>query len=621
MRGRIVVVNFGTEDLKRTKAALSEEQFEVVPAATPTDALKALDRGTVAGLVLPTVLQGMDAERLAAVARHHNSNLLLVFGCSSRIEEDYLKSRFKPPLACLQLPWDRQALSFAVRSGTDQSSGKFSRDNTAVRQSGETLSGNLSQRPFGSLVVELLELGSTGSLALANAAVRKTIYFVEGVPTYAESNLLGENLGRFLVQRGVITDSDLARARSVQLAEGIKQGEALVKIGALSHAQLFELLRQQIEEKIVNCFALDNATFAFEASDEFLGQKLRFELNPLSILIQGFDRFQDNDAVKARRDQADTIHIAMGDPKAGMWRFTPTALPKQFSDWLQQRLSLADIMTATGWTAGRVSAVVTAVVDAGMCRVVGASSPAETTVVPTGQQPAGEDPAVFDSGVYRRVDVIMRMYLRYQSGSYYDVLDVPRKATTARIEQAHHALLERFGERDFNRGVPQYARAKVREIVEKIRAAGDVLLDKDRRKAYDSALDRPSDAAHTDRLIEAEVRHVLGLDLLSEKDFSEAEKCFKQASELNPDEPTYQLYLGWASYRTAQPGSLERVEAVELVSSAVDLNPLIDMGYHFLGMIHLEEDQVDEAREQFEIALHFNPDNEAAKTALESLDP
>ncbi len=619
MRGRIVVVNFGSEDLKRTKAALSEEQFEVVPAATPTEALKALDRGVVAGLVLPTILQGMDAERLAAIARHHNHNLLLVFGCTSRIEEDYLKSRFKPPLACLQLPWDRQALSFAVRSGTDQSAAKFSRDSTAVRDSGETHTGNTSDRPFGTLLVELLEAGSTGMLSLANAAVRKTVYFVEGVPTYAESNLLGENLGRFLVQRGVITDSDLARARSVQLAEGIKQGEALVKIGALSHAQLFELLRQQIEEKIVNCFALDHATFEFKESDDFLGQKLRFELNPLSILIQGFDRFQDSEAVKARREQASTIHIAMGDPKAGMWRFTPTALPKQFSDWLQNRLSLADIMTATGWTAGRVSAVITAVVDAGMCRVVGSSSPAETTIVPSGQEPS-QNPAVFDSGVYRRLDVIMRMYLQYQSGSYYDVLDVPRKASATRIQQSHQALLERFAEPDFNRGIPQYARAKVREIVEKIRAAGDVLLDVERRKAYDNALDRPGDATQTDRLIEAEVRHVLGLDLLTEKDFAEAEKCFKQAFELNPDEPTYQLYLGWAAYQSAQPGSLERVEAVELVSSAVDLNPLIDMGYHFLGMIHLEEDQIDEAREQFEIALHFNPDNEAAKTALDSLD-
>ena len=171
MRGRIVVVNFGSEDLKRTKAALSEEQFEVVPAATPTEALKALDRGVVAGLVLPTILQGMDAERLAAIARHHNHNLLLVFGCTSRIEEDYLKSRFKPPLACLQLPWDRQALSFAVRSGTDQSAAKFSRDSTAVRDSGETHTGNTSDRPFGTLLVELLEAGSTGMLSLANAAV------------------------------------------------------------------------------------------------------------------------------------------------------------------------------------------------------------------------------------------------------------------------------------------------------------------------------------------------------------------------------------------------------------------------------------------------------------------
>ena len=634
-QGRVVLVGFQKNELRRATAALGEEGFEVAHAPEPAEALTLCEDGGITAIVLPTLMTGVPGEHLAATVRHHYEHVVVVFGCHSRLEESYLKSRFAPPLVCLQLPWDKQALLFALRSGVDQAKVEaFGREDTAVREGGPSFKGNLADKSVGKVLVELLDRSVTGTLVVENAAIQKTIYLHNGVPTYAESNLLSENLGRFLIQRGVITDSDLARARSVQLAENIKQGEALVRIGALSHAQLFELLRQQIEEKIVNCFALDSAKYVFERDRDFLAKKIRFELNPLSILIQGHDRFQNQEVVRHRRDRAEELVLKMSDPQAPMWQFAASALPTQFADWIQRRTSLADIMTATGWTAGRISAITSAVTEAGMCRL---TKPRETDVdierpAPSSDRDQGlesrrpaqihrqETPQEhFDSGVYRRVDRIMKLYLSMQSGSYYEVLDIPRDASRKAIEAARDNLLLRYSEPGFNRGVPRYARVKIREIVEKVRSAGEVLLDPDRRRSYDIALDRPDDARQTDRLIEAEVQHVLGLDHLRERDFHSANEYFARAAELNPDEPTYLLYSGWAGYQGAPPGSQEREEAKDKVTLAIDLNPLIDVGYFFLGSICLDEGDPEGAMEQFEMALHFNPDNEEARSALRSL--
>ena len=635
IKGRVVLVGFQKDQLRRATAALSDEGFEVAHAPDAAKALTLCEEEGLLAVVLPSLATGTHGEHLAAVIRHHLQHVVIVFGCHSYLEESYLKSRFAPPVVCLQLPWDKQALMFAVRSGVDQAQIEaFGREDTAVREGGPSYKGNFRDKPIGRVLVELLDRSATGILVIENATVQKTVYLHDGIPTYAESNLLSENLGRFLVQRGVITDSDLARARAVQLSENIKQGEALVKIGALSHAQLFELLRQQIEEKIVNCFALDAASYVFEADRDFLAKKLRFELNPLSILIQGNDRFQSQDIVRNRRDRAEQLVLSMCDPQAPMWQFAASALPAQFADWIQRRASLADIMTTTGWTASRVSAISSALCDAGMCRLTRrrrtdtslekpsvASSSAETRPgsgeVGSRRQETPQE--TFDSGVYRRVDRIMKLYLSMQAGTYYEVLDVPRNATNETIKEARDSLMKRYAEDEFNRGVPRYARVKVREVVEKIRVAGDVLLDSSRRRSYDAALDRPSDANQTDQLIEAEVQHILGLDHLRERDFHSANEYFSRAADLNPDEPTYLLYSGWAGYQGAPPSSKERLEAKDKVTLAIDLNPLIDVGYFFLGSIYLDEGEPEAAIEQFETALHFNPENEEARAALASL--
>src|SRR5690606_41164005 len=68
-------------------------------------------------------------------------------------------------------------------------------------------------------------------------------------PTRRSSDL---NFGQFLLRRDVITEVEYQWARRLQEQEGVRQGEALVKIGVLSRRALYRLLRAQIRQKIVN---------------------------------------------------------------------------------------------------------------------------------------------------------------------------------------------------------------------------------------------------------------------------------------------------------------------------------------------------------------------------------
>src|SRR5690606_12118325 len=109
--------------------------------------------------------------------------------------------------------------------------------------------------PFGLIGVfsQLATARATGRLELDREnGVWRHIYFIDGRPVYAASELLSENFGQILLRRGVITEVEYQWARRLQEQEGVRQGEALVKIGVLSRRALYRLLRAQIRQKIVN---------------------------------------------------------------------------------------------------------------------------------------------------------------------------------------------------------------------------------------------------------------------------------------------------------------------------------------------------------------------------------
>ncbi len=75
------------------------------------------------------------------------------------------------------------------------------------------------------------------------------------------------------------------------------------------------------------------------------------------------------------------------------------------------------------------------------------------------------------------------------SYTYYDYLEVPPGAPTARIEAAYMQVLERFGY-----GITESGQ-DLSNLVRLIHAAYDVLSDPDARRRYDAQLEREAAAA------------------------------------------------------------------------------------------------------------------------------
>ena len=104
----------------------------------------------------------------------------------------------------------------------------------------------------------------------------RTLYFEQGELVLIMSNLPQESLGELLVKKAVITASKLQEIRALMEKTKKKQGELLVEQGILTAFEMFELLKEQMNEKIIHCFQENSVEIMEEPYD------------PTSLVIQKF---------------------------------------------------------------------------------------------------------------------------------------------------------------------------------------------------------------------------------------------------------------------------------------------------------------------------------------------
>lgn len=117
---------------------------------------------------------------------------------------------------------------------------------------------------FPGLLLYYSDRKATGILSLRKEAQEKTVYLERGTVVGIDSNLKGEQLGKVLVEKGVITEGDYLKAAQTMVEDGIQLGEALVKLDLISQPVLDELVSDHQIYKIAGCFLWFDAELKFQ---------------------------------------------------------------------------------------------------------------------------------------------------------------------------------------------------------------------------------------------------------------------------------------------------------------------------------------------------------------------
>ncbi len=610
-----------------------------------------------------------------------------------------------------EMPTPQPEPTIEVEALTEPESEVVSTPETETRRK-LGVAGDLADTPFPKLLYFLHRFKRTGALRVTHEHISKVIYLRDGNPVFVTSNLSNESLGRFMVQRGIITLEQYNSSLERMLTSGRQQGAVLIEMNVLTPHQLFEALEAQIKEKILRVFAWDNGEYEFRPGRFEVDQSMQLRIPTLVIIFEGIKRFYhlarleryfneyknqrlvrvsgsmlDDGSIALRPAEAKFVRLIDGERTVGkIIARSNLSLTETFQTLYF--LLLTEVIRFVGdpGFASRGDREQAAYVEQRKARRDDLRRRAED------REGAKHD----RMAQFRRA--VTRLFNSIDKKDYYALFDLPRTATVDQVKQAYHTLTRKYHPFDLYNEADDVIKAKSDGIFRTLSAAYETLVDTVQRQKYDAELlerihlaetpaaepapvleevgfdveldlarpptapeeradspdiewdvaaelsaqgdddvnvkledfqDRSGDdtvreatevTASMGNLLKSELLFQRGEEALEDGDAPEARRLFGEALKLSPNEAEYYAYLGWATYteRPNDPAALQ--EGRDLLERAISINPGLDNAYTFLGLIELHQGQKQRAREHFERAVQYNPDNQRAVNELKKLE-
>ena len=192
--------------------------------------------------------------------------------------------------------------------------------------------------------------------------------------------------------------------------------------------------------------------------------------------------------------------------------------------------------------------------------------------------------------------------------SHYEILGIPKTATTAEVRQAYARLAR---ERHPDRFTDPAEKARAHEFFRDLTTAFNALSNEKNRREYDLESERPKVAVPEEIARQA---YEIGAAKLKARDFHEAVQQFRVAVRHVPNEPRYHAALG--SALANNPHWVR--EAMEAMETAIRLAPQ-RASYHVeLARLLQGQGLKLRAKKAAEVALRLAPeDPDVARIAAE----
>lgn len=173
---------------------------------------------------------------------------------------------------------------------------------------GTPLEGKLEERGLPFVLETLRTQKKTGVLILRRDDAEKRLYFKAGNLIFASSSLLDERLGDILLKEGKISKEQYDKSAEL-IKRGMRQGRALVEIGALSPKELWWSVQHQLKEIFYSLLAWPRGTYTFSDGDLRTNENIVIDMDVPQLTLEGVRRLRDPDTLGPRFPAADAVFI------------------------------------------------------------------------------------------------------------------------------------------------------------------------------------------------------------------------------------------------------------------------------------------------------------------------
>ncbi|MBL8952702.1 MAG: response regulator [Myxococcaceae bacterium] len=177
------------------------------------------------------------------------------------------------------------------------------------------------------------------------SAAIKVVSLEAGQAVYAASNLAHERFARFCARKGLLPSQDLEAVAQLAKEEGLKTGDAMVRLGILDEPKRRQLLEDQVKEIIWSTFAWAEGEFAFVPDKPLKAGVVKISVFPGQLILDGCLR-EPLVALRARLKLSMKLFPAI-DPPYQLEQLSFSGDQAQVIAWADGTKTVADLIALT----------------------------------------------------------------------------------------------------------------------------------------------------------------------------------------------------------------------------------------------------------------------------------
>lgn len=517
--------------------------------------------------------------------------------------------------------------------------------------------GNLQETPLPLLLNAILAEERTCTLELRHRQLEKRIVFEDGSPVACTSNLLHETLGKYLVEKGKLTEVQYQTALAESISTGTQLGELLVRKQLVAPFDLYKQLQANLAHKILDAFRWSDAKYRLIADAEPSESALR--INTAQLILTGTSNLLPFDTVATHLtfvDEQRFTAVATPPPAAGDLKLS--GKDARFFQVLRSRPNFGELMQQTGLDVEPAMRKLYALMVLGLADVA-ENVPTQTATVaprpeaapdrrpatpatastvaaapPNGAAPpvrspddaatAAANPDADDDPAAR--DALLKVFLEHRTKDPFTLLGVTENVTTTQLKKAFLDAADRFAPLRFG---SVDLKEKAETLLIAYARAFSTLVDpeqlalwKQRRKATEERRRtevKPSTAdqfrIRTD-LLDSKSQYDEARRRLDANNPRGALEYFEYACDIDA-KPIYRAWRAWARY-LVDPDANAKLALLEL-NDVCRNDTAPDEAFRFAGEIHRRAGNYPDAETMYRKAFKLSPQNRQYADVLAQL--
>jgi hypothetical protein len=162
------------------------------------------------------------------------------------------------------------------------------------------ISGNLAELDVAAILARMNHQALDGQLKISTATFNKTLWLENGCIIFAQSSLIEDSLGSFLLRRQVIDASGLDKSSAYMEAKNIRRGRALLEMGLISPEQLWDEVSAHLRAIVFSLFPLKSGKYDIVAQPKNENENIVLNMPVAETILEGIRQIQDQPFIESR---------------------------------------------------------------------------------------------------------------------------------------------------------------------------------------------------------------------------------------------------------------------------------------------------------------------------------